>query len=395
MERKEVNDIVEKYRDEAIGFLTEVLQTPSPSGEELQVSKVLKKYMEKEGFDVGVYCETEERPNLIATWTGKEDGPTFLFMGHMDVFPPVEADPGTYGPWSGKIVDGNIYGRGSADMKAGLVAGIMAAKLLKRSGYIPKGKIKIACTCDEERDSKYGVKYLLPKGLLDADFGVNMEASEEHIVAKSDAIVFAKVTYTAENSLPVGKNTRKDALQKALLAIERMYSYDEMLKKERYHFGEQNYGAILSIDVLHLENDSEGKPVSCTFEIDRRYTAGETLESVKAEMQEILDGLRDESSDMEYELEITFEDIMMDVDEGCDCIKAAEYALESVFKKDITFLRRCSGGDAGLVSLNCNFPLPHVGPGRFDQLCIPDEHVSIQEFLDYIKVYMLMVQELL
>ena len=215
----EVNSIVEKYRNEAIDFLTEVLQTPSPTGCELKVSKVLKKWMEKEGFTVEVHGLKAERPNLIVNWVGNEEGPTFLFMGHMDVFPPVETDTGTYGPWSGKIIDGNIYGRGSADMKAGLVAGIMATKLLKRSGYVPDGIIKIACTCDEENDSQYGIKYLLPKGCLDADFGVNMEASEEHVIAKSDALIFARVTYKAETVLNINGEKGKDALQKALIAI--------------------------------------------------------------------------------------------------------------------------------------------------------------------------------
>ncbi len=393
----EINDIVEKNRDEILDLLTETLRTPSPTGEEAGICRVFEKKLAKAELEIEVHEREPGRPNIIANWTGNAGGPTFIFLGHCDVFPPAEGNPGMYGPWSGKIVDGDIYARGSADMKSGDVAAIMAVTLLKRSGYIPNGNVKMVFTCDEEKGGKNGSKFLLSRGLLEADFGINMEASlHGDIVTKADGTCFLSITYHSDSLSPGEEGM--DALQKAMKAVEKLYAIDEVLKRDRYHFGEkvhENYGAILSVTRLHTVSEPGKRPHECEIYVDRRVAQCETPESAKREIRTALDACKKDQDGMEYTMSVLSESGLLAIDEKSKCIQSIIEASRVVFGKEPEFLERCSGGDATAIVQRYGYPLPHFGPGYFEQLGIPDEKVPVQDVIDYIKAYMMVVQDMM
>lgn len=390
----DINKYVEQYREEAITFLKEMLQTPSPTGQELEISRVIAKWMEKEALIPEIYALDPLRPNVLTHWCGDPQGPRFMLNGHMDVFPPTEEEKKVRNPWSGEIINGNIYGKGSADMKAGLTAGIMAVKLLKRSGFVPYGTITISCVCDEEQGAKYGTLYLISQGLMDADFGVCMEASEDSVIVESDGRIAYSVTYRCKGGHAGMRTDRDNAIMKATKAIRRLQQYDEVLKKERsYDFKEG--GAILSVTEIYAGQASNVHPDSCTFSIDRRYTRGETIESATNELKAILDELKEQDPDMEYELAIPIANPQLSMDTDSSCIQTAIASGKAVFGKDLILGRRCSGGDTSKITSACGYPIPQFGPGQFDQLCSPTEHVSLDEYIGFIKVYMHMIVSLM
>src|ERR1039458_3861192 len=73
------------------------------------------------------------RMNLIATLPGRGRGRSLLLNGHMDTVPPGRS-PWKASPWSGKVSGGRMYGRGSFDMKGGLVAQAAVLCALRRAG---------------------------------------------------------------------------------------------------------------------------------------------------------------------------------------------------------------------------------------------------------------------
>jgi succinyl-diaminopimelate desuccinylase len=89
------------------------------------------------------------RPNVIAAVDGGLPGPTLLFEGHTDVV--TEGDPAdwSHAPFGGDIVNGRLYGRGAADMKAGVAAMLYAAAALAAAGPFP-GRLLLAALADEE-----------------------------------------------------------------------------------------------------------------------------------------------------------------------------------------------------------------------------------------------------
>ncbi|MBA3450031.1 MAG: M20/M25/M40 family metallo-hydrolase, partial [Chloroflexia bacterium] len=88
------------------------------------------------------------RPNLVATLPGSGQGPTLMLLGHADV---VSAGEGwTVAPFSALRRIGAIYGRGAADMKAGMAAAVAALEILRAADIRLRGDVIVASVVDEE-----------------------------------------------------------------------------------------------------------------------------------------------------------------------------------------------------------------------------------------------------
>jgi acetylornithine deacetylase/succinyl-diaminopimelate desuccinylase-like protein len=135
-------------------------KTVNPPGAERECQEHLAGLLRDAGFEVELLGRTEERPNLVARLQGDADGPRLVLLSHVDT---VLADPDDWqrDPWSGDIEDGELWGRGSQDMKNHTAAEVMAAVSLVREGWRPaRGELMIVATVDEETGGNEGAVWL-------------------------------------------------------------------------------------------------------------------------------------------------------------------------------------------------------------------------------------------
>jgi succinyl-diaminopimelate desuccinylase len=104
---------------------------------------------------------TPDVDNLYARWG--EGGPHFCFAGHTDVVPPGDRAGWSIDPFAGTIVDGQLYGRGAADMKGAIAAFVAAAAatIARRPAGRPPGRISLLITGDEEGPAINGTAKVL------------------------------------------------------------------------------------------------------------------------------------------------------------------------------------------------------------------------------------------
>ena len=103
---------------------------------------------------------TEPVENLYARLGTSQ--PNLCFAGHTDVVPVGQEDAWSFGPFSGDIIDGNICGRGAADMKGGIAAFVAAVSHFLDENQMPADKsISFLITGDEEGPSVNGTKKVL------------------------------------------------------------------------------------------------------------------------------------------------------------------------------------------------------------------------------------------
>jgi acetylornithine deacetylase/succinyl-diaminopimelate desuccinylase-like protein len=136
------------------------LNTVNPPGNERPAQELLATRLRDAGFEVDLYGGTEERPNLVARLRGAADGPTLCLLSHVDT---VLADPAEWqrDPWSGDVVDGELWGRGAQDMKSQTAAEVVAALALAREGWRPaRGHLLVVSVADEETGGGEGAEWL-------------------------------------------------------------------------------------------------------------------------------------------------------------------------------------------------------------------------------------------
>jgi succinyl-diaminopimelate desuccinylase len=137
---------VEQRADNLIGFTQRIVATPSLSGDEGNVAALIVDELKKLDYDE---VWTDEVGNIIGKVNGT-GGPAVLLNGHMDVVDPGPAEGWPYPAYSGQIVDGELWGRGSVDMKGPVASMIYAAAQYKQLGLKPPGDLFMTVAVMEE-----------------------------------------------------------------------------------------------------------------------------------------------------------------------------------------------------------------------------------------------------
>jgi acetylornithine deacetylase len=161
--------LLRPLRDEILALTQALVRVDTvavpPEGHETGAQKLLARALKRhridtELYDTGFLSRSRHpylrrdrnyrgRHNLVARVPGSGRGHSLLLSGHVDTVPPGR-EPWAASPWSGTIRRGRLYGRGSWDMKGGLVAQCAVAMALRSAGLRPGGDLLVESVIDEE-----------------------------------------------------------------------------------------------------------------------------------------------------------------------------------------------------------------------------------------------------
>jgi acetylornithine deacetylase/succinyl-diaminopimelate desuccinylase-like protein len=158
------------------------INTTESSGSVTKASEAMAKYFLDAGFpekDVIVAGPDPRKKNLVVRLGGTGQRPPVLFIGHLDVVEAKRED-WSMDPFQFIEEDGNFYGRGTRDMKAGDAILVMAFLRLKRERYQPDRDLILALTADEETGNSNGIDWLVKehKNWIDAEYCINLDGGE-------------------------------------------------------------------------------------------------------------------------------------------------------------------------------------------------------------------------
>ncbi len=149
--------------DEWIGLLQDFVRTPTPNppGDTRSGTARLAAFLAARGLEHRLIAPQPEMPNLVAQFDAARPGRHLVLNGHIDVFPASGPARWKHGdPWSGTIDDGRLYGRGVADMKCGTTASLITYALLHKHRDRLAGRLSLTCVSDEETGGRWGAGYL-------------------------------------------------------------------------------------------------------------------------------------------------------------------------------------------------------------------------------------------
>jgi len=142
MSMQDIYDWIDANADECVRDLQRLVQQPSISAQDIglrECAALVRDMMHDDGLPAEFHELEEGPPVVFGHLEAKKPAKTILCYSHYDVQPPEPLDEWTHGgPWSGDIVDGVLYGRGSTDNKSGVLAFNKAAKaFLEVRGEVP------------------------------------------------------------------------------------------------------------------------------------------------------------------------------------------------------------------------------------------------------------------
>lgn len=166
---------ISHHDEEMISLLQEYIRinTAQPHPNYAAVCELFKKQAEHDGFDCTVISLSSGKPVIIITYEGDDAyAPSLILNHHMDVVPATNEDQWIVPPFSGKIHNGAVVGRGVQDTKGLGVVHYFALKALKSSGMQLKRTIHITIVPDEEIGGFTGTKLF-----IETDFFKTMNAN--------------------------------------------------------------------------------------------------------------------------------------------------------------------------------------------------------------------------
>jgi succinyl-diaminopimelate desuccinylase len=151
-------------REELVQLCADLVRVPSqnPPGDTTGIVDVIVPYLREYGIECQIKRSRDDMPNIVATLKGaRGDGAHVVFNGHIDVFPVDPMESWEFDPFAG-IVDGErILGRGTADMKGGVAASVVAVAATAELGAPFQGRITLCLVSDEEMGATHGTSWLL------------------------------------------------------------------------------------------------------------------------------------------------------------------------------------------------------------------------------------------
>jgi acetylornithine deacetylase len=175
----------------------------------------------------------EGRPNVTGIVRGTGGGRSLILNGHIDTVTVEPINQWTRDPFGAEIVDGVMYGRGTSDMKGGVMAALMAISYLHQAGLRARGDMIFQCAVNEEHAGN-GTLDMVRRGQR-ADGAIVLEPTSNSVATSHPGGLYWQVTITGIPRSPgarwsAGRQEGVSAIEKvpvvveALLALEREHN---------------------------------------------------------------------------------------------------------------------------------------------------------------------------
>ncbi|MBI3709234.1 MAG: M20/M25/M40 family metallo-hydrolase [Proteobacteria bacterium] len=162
-DRARLLEWIDQDRDKLVAFFSGFTQAPSPNppGDTRAAADFVCRFLDSEHLPYRIVAAKPEMPNIVGSFSGAAPGRHLVLNGHIDVFPAGPAAGWAHPPWSGKVADGHVHGRGTVDMKCGTTASVFAFTYLYRLRDRLKGRLTLTAVSDEETGGHYGSRHLM------------------------------------------------------------------------------------------------------------------------------------------------------------------------------------------------------------------------------------------
>jgi acetylornithine deacetylase len=342
----------------------------------------------------------KNRPNVVGILKGKGGGKSLILNGHIDTMEPQNLEKWKYDPYSATIENDILYGVGSCDMKAGLCAMVMAVEAIQSSGIKLKGDVIIESVVDEEGGGN-GTLDLVDRGYR-ADGAIVAEATKLEVQPASRGVLLLEIRVSGKATHACLKWGGVNAIEKGIMILSALRELERVWLATRIHpllprptitIGQINGGVAgsvvpgectLKLDIKYLPSqyDLDGNYYSITGEMIKKEITNKIMDVCKSD-----DWLRDNPPELKWYQHCMPHEISSDHDLVKTVVSCGEKILGN--SKISGFPAGCDARHLQLAGI----PTIVFGPGNLQFAHSINEHVSISEYLNCVKVFALIVMQ--
>jgi len=333
------------------------------------------------GLEVKLLKHSSSRASVLAILRGSGQVPALLYSAHLDTV-PLGAEQWIHEPFAAETLDGKIWGRGSADMKGGLAALLVMAKIMANSGLSIKGDLIFAITAGEEVDSLGAKSVASYPDLGPVQAIIVPEPSYNDIyIAEKGALWLEISTYgkTAHGSMPaLGKNA-------VMMMVELIKGLENFFIPFESHA--MLGGFSMSINTISGGIKTNVVPDRCVVSIDMRTVPGQDHHDIMARFQGLIKDLGKHDPDFKASIEITNDRPPIETSPKEPVVKmmvniVADITGEIPIPKGVNYYT-----DAATLAPAFKAPMIICGPGHPGLAHQPNEYVEIEKLVQAAKIY--------
>jgi len=286
---------------------------------EAPIATALGEILRGWGFDVALVDSGGNRPNLIAR-LGPKTGRALMFAGHLDT---VGVEGMTHPPFDAVIEGDRLYGRGAADMKAGIAAMCCAALAAFDESRGSSRQIIIAAVADEEYES-LGMRSLLASGVT-AECAILTEPTRLAICPAHRGFVWMEIEFLGRAAHGSRYDIGIDAIRHAGLFLSELDELDNGPLQSTTQ-------KLLGRGSVHASTISGGigmstYPDRCVLRVERRTIPGEAADTAMREVHSMLDRIRTRRPDLSANVSLISAQAPSDVATDAPLVQMLERAL--------------------------------------------------------------------
>jgi succinyl-diaminopimelate desuccinylase len=383
--------LIDNLKGEIIGTLKEMIEIPTVNPPGLNYPDFIG-YMKRLFDDWGIEYKVipgpegrENRASIIGMVRGAEKR-SLHFHGHYDVVPALKDEQ--FKPF---IKDGKLFGRGSSDMKGGIVSMLYAIRILNEDRSRLNGSVSFSLTPDEETGGTSGIRHLFKEGHLPLDGCIGMimtEPSSGVVWNASKGALTVKVIFKGKFAHIGLANEGINAFEHMVTAAGSLIKLKEDISGRITPLAVTPDTAKKSVMLIGGESGSgisfHTVPDTAWFTIDRRFNPEESLEDAKKEIIDLLQEEKSKGIDLSYEI----------LQEGASSLSDSEGVLARALSSSILDVtgkaprfELCPGLLETRFFYKSGIPSYGYGPGLLEVSHGPAEFVEIAAVLDYVKIF--------
>jgi putative selenium metabolism hydrolase len=383
--------ITREIQQELIAFTQSLIRIKSMSGQEEEIIRFIETKMKSLGYDEVLI---DSMGNLLGRiGTGKK---SILFDSHVDTVAVTDEDQWDVPPFSGDILDGRLYGRGSVDMKSSIAASMYAGAITKKLGFDSGKTIYVSCTVFEEDCDGENLKHLFNELQFKPNYVVICEPSNNVITLghKGKAQISIKTH---------GVSAHGSAPEKGVNAIYEMAEIIERVKQQNKELmkKEAPRGTLVMSKISSISASLNAVPSGCEVYLDRRTVPGESEEDIRKEMDQLIEGKRAtwEVGTLHRKswtgMDITYEPFHEAWKIGMDheLTQACTAAYRDTFGSEPTEFDFWDFSTNAVTPVSLGIPTIGFGPGEYKLAHMRNENCKIEQIVDACNFYTRLINQ--